>query len=143
MSVFTTTHARTKRSNVMPGGGPYRSEGPDATLNESGLEERPLDGAEACDVPYFCSSRERSMGERLYPKLRRASESSAPSMDPDRSRSKCLKTFCQSWMYFHSPANSAWPIARQRRSAIGPWRRGDRKTGDSPLKPMVPLRSVS
>ena len=58
------------------------------------------------DLPYFCSSSDRSVGDRLYPKLRRASESSDPSIDPERSLSKCLKTFCQSWMYFHRPANS-------------------------------------
>lgn len=61
---------------------------------------------ELYDSPYFCSSRERRIGDRLYPKLRSASASSAPSIEPDRSRSKCLKTFCQSWIYFQSPANS-------------------------------------
>ena len=39
VSVFTTTQARTNRSNVMPGGGPYRSEGPEATSDEPRLEK--------------------------------------------------------------------------------------------------------
>ena len=31
VSVFTTTHARTNLSNVIPGGGPYRETGPEPT----------------------------------------------------------------------------------------------------------------
>ena len=34
VSDFTTTHARTKRSNVIPGGGPYPLTGADAVTNE-------------------------------------------------------------------------------------------------------------
>ena len=56
--------------------------------------------------PYFRSMSVNSGGERLYPKLRRASDNSRPSIDPDWSLSKCLKTPCQSAMYFQSPENS-------------------------------------
>ena len=74
------------------------------------------------------------LGERLYPKLRSASANSIPSIDPERSLSKCLNTFCQSEMYFHSPENS-----RETRSVnyhtltdkrAERWR--------LPLKPMLP-----
>ena len=88
-------------------------------------------------LPYFCSSSERSIGERLYPKLRKASESSDPSIDPEWSLSKCLKTFCQSWMYFHRPANSGEKQWRQTLHLTA------RRLRNLPLKPMVPLRSVS
>ena len=96
-------------------------------------------------LPYFCSSSERSIGERLYPKLRRASESSDPSIDPEWSLSKCLKTFCQSWMYFHSPANSGTdPLAHRTRLRLAPpGRQAGDDVSDLPLNPIVPLRSVS
>jgi len=98
VSVFTTTQALTKRSKVIPGGGPYpAATGPEAT--------------------YFCSTIDNSCGESLYPKLLKAEANSCPSIEPERSRSKCLNTSCQSLMYRQSPWNS--------------------------LNPMVPLRSVS
>lgn len=106
VNVFTATQALTNRSNVIPTGGPYPVAGADATHIPS---ERNLKGGgnpQADDSPYFCSISIKMGGERLYPKLRRASDNSRPSMVPDWSLSKCLKTPCQSAMYFQSPENS-------------------------------------
>src|ERR1700722_7396528 len=44
-------------------------------------------------------------GARAHPNRLRASRSSLTSMVPERSRSKCINTFCQSLMYFQRPAN--------------------------------------
>jgi len=73
-------------------------------------------GGRGWDSPYFLWTRSSNGAERLklqcwqsdeslftvrtskksYPNCARASRSSCPSIDPERSRSKCLKTFCQS-----------------------------------------------
>ena len=108
VKVFTTTHALTKRSKVIPGAGPYpAATGPEATRMKvstlcpakSAQRRRPRS-------PYFCSTMDNSCGESLYPKLLKAEANSCPSIEPERSRSKCLNTSCQSLMYRQSPWNS-------------------------------------
>jgi hypothetical protein len=79
-------------------------DGPEALFVDRQLKQ--VHSSNGTSLPYFCSISVRRLGGRLYPKLRKASANSSPSIDPDRSLSKCRKTPCQSLMYFHNPANS-------------------------------------
>ena len=92
--------------------------GSDGGLQGGGKRERgnkgEVVGARKGHSPYLDSRRRRSGGERLYPNCCSALESSCPSIEPERSRSKWRKTFCQSLMYFHNPENSLNPIVPLR-----------------------------
>jgi hypothetical protein len=56
--------------------------------------------------PYFCSTSLKIAGDRLSPKLLRASASSRPSIDPERSLSKRWKTPRHSPIYLKRLVNS-------------------------------------
>ena len=78
--VLTTTQALTNLSNVIPGGGPKPETAAAEAISESILD---LDTCPVSSSPYFCSMSINSGGDRLYPKLRRASANSLPSMVPE------------------------------------------------------------
>jgi len=130
VSVFTTTHALTKRSKVIPGGGPYPGEGSEARIEPD--KDFLAMGSDA-SLPYLCSIRVSRVGDKRYPKLCNASDNSRPSIEPERSRSKCRKTFCQSEIYLHKPVNSKHPGEER----VYDWLRS------VPVKLIVPVRSVS
>lgn len=93
--------------------------------------------------PYFCSTRDSRSGESLYPKLLNAAANSCPSIEPERSWSKCLKTPCQSLMYRQRPWNSTIAQSAPTKRWGGGWGQIAAVEMNEPLKPMVPLRSVS